>query len=66
MLKISRKNDARVNKLISLTPLIHDIAILTIIFLTMAYLILQIPEWNPVLTLGTLTVYYIILNMQEK
>lgn len=64
MLNLSRKNDARVNKLVSLTPPVHDIAILSIIFLSMAYLILLIPDWNPILTIGTLTVYYIIINMQ--
>lgn len=66
MVNLSRKNDARVNKLFSLTPLVNSIAILTIIFLSMAYLILLIPEWNPILTLGTLTVYYIIINIEQK
>lgn len=65
MLFFSRKNDIRVNKLILLNTPIHDFVVLTIIFLSMAYLILLIPEWNTVLTMGTLVIYYIVINIHR-
>lgn len=66
MLYFSRNNGARMEKLILLNTSLHDLAILIIVYLSMAYLILLIPEWNPILILGTLIGYYIIINITNE
>ncbi len=66
MLYSSQKNDIRVQKLILLKTPLYDYAILAIIFLSMSYLILLIPEWNAILTMGTLIGYFIILNIKNR
>lgn len=66
MLLIAREHDTRVDSLFMRGSPIHDFIGLVLIFFSTSYVMLLIPEWNLILIVGTLIVYYTVINLHGE
>ncbi len=66
VLLLARENDSRINALFMRGSPIHDFIGLILIFMSASNLILFIPEWSVMLTIGTLIVYYTAINLHGE
>jgi len=66
VLLLAREHDSRIGALLMRGSHIHDFIGLVLIFMSASYLVFLIPEWNAMLTIGTLIVYYTLINLHGE
>lgn len=66
VLLLAREHDSRIEALLLRGSPIHNFIGLISIFMSASYLVFLIPEWNVVLTIGTLIVYYTLINLHGE
>jgi len=66
MLVLAREHDERLDALLMRGSPIHDFTGLILIFFSASYLVFLIPEWNTMVIVGTLIVYYTVINLHGE
>ena len=65
-LLLAREHDSRIESLLMRGSPIHDFTGLVLIFLSAFYLVLLVPQWSGILIMGTLIVYYTLINLHGE
>jgi len=66
MILMAKEHNPKVDSLFSRGSPIHDFIGLMLIFFSASYIMMLIPEWNLILIVGTLIVYYTVINLHGE
>ena len=60
---VVKKTDSAVGKMLLMNSHLHDLAGMLLVFVTVGYIVMQVPEWSFIIVIGTLVGYYSVLNL---
>jgi hypothetical protein len=60
---VVKRNDSAVSKLFMMNSHLHDFVGMLLVFASAGYIVMQVPEWNFYMVVGTLVGYYSALNL---
>lgn len=66
VLLIGREHDKRIDGLLLRGSHIHDFIGLMLMFFSVSYIVMLIPDWNTIMIAGTLIVYYTLINLHGE
>ena len=66
MILMAREHNPKVDSLFLRGSPIHDFIGLVLIFFSASYIMMLIPEWDLILIVGTLIVYYSVINLHGE
>jgi hypothetical protein len=59
----AKRTDSALGKLLLMSSHLHDLAGMLAVFVTVGYIVMQVPEWSIMVIVGTLVGYYAVLNL---